>query len=320
MIKAIIFDLDGVLIDATEWHYEALNKALKLFGYEISREEHEKIYNGLPTTEKLKILSQTKNLPEDLYEIVKKMKRIYTDETVDRMCRPSYDKQLMLAELRKRGYRLACCSNAQKYSVINMLHRANIDQMFELIIGNDEGYKPKPSPDVYLAAFEKLGIKPQEALIIEDAPNGIQAAKDSGARVVEVKGFEDVNLSLFTGENIAKYESGLNKYRLDSFTKGWFIGNFDPAIYKTSDFEVAVKEYKKGDLDQKHYHKIANEYTAIINGVFRMNEEILSGGDIVFIKQNEETEFECIEDGSTVVIKVPSVKDDKYLCGENKNG
>lgn len=312
MIKAIIFDLDGVLINATEWHYEALNKALKLFGYEISREEHEKIYNGLPTTEKLKILSQTKNLPEDLYEIIRKLKRIYTDETVDRLCRPSYDKQLMLTDLKKRGYRLACCSNAQKYSVMNMLRRANIDHMFELIIGNDEGFKPKPNPEMYMAAFEKLGIKPQEALIIEDSQNGIQAAKDSGAKVVEVKGFEDVNLSLFVDENIAKYESGLQKYRLESFIRGWFIGNFDPSIFKTDIFEVAIIKYKKGDLDQKHYHKIAQEYTAVINGVFRMNDDILSEGDIVLIKPNDETEFECLQDGSTVVVKIPSAKGDKY--------
>lgn len=196
MIKAVIFDLDGVLVDATEWHYEALNDALGLFGFEITKEEHLGFYNGLPTVEKLKVLSEKKGLPQELHEVVKKMKRKYTDEKVARLCRPSYEKQIMLAQLKARGYKLACCSNAQKYSVVNMLTCAGIIDFFDLVIGNDEGYAPKPSPDIYLATFEKLGIKPAEAVIIEDAPHGIQAAKASGAKVIAVKGYHEVDLLL----------------------------------------------------------------------------------------------------------------------------
>lgn len=196
MIKAVIFDLDGVLVDATEWHYEALNDALKLFGFEITREEHTGFYNGLPTTEKLKVLSEKKGLPQDLHEIIKKLKRKYTDEKVAQLCRPSYEKQLMLSAIKTKGYKLACCSNAQKYSVLNMLTYSGLINFFELILGNDEGYLPKPSPEIYLSAFEKLGVKPEEAVIIEDAPHGIEAAKASGAKVIEVKGYHEVDLSL----------------------------------------------------------------------------------------------------------------------------
>lgn len=196
MIKAVIFDLDGVLVDATEWHYEALNGALGLFGFEITREEHSGFYNGLPTVEKLKVLSEKKGLPRELHDLIKKMKRKYTDEKVIQLCRPSYEKQIMLQYLKTKGYKLACCSNAQKYSVVNMLQCAGIIDFFDLIIGNDEGYAPKPSPEIYLAAFEKLRIKPDEAVIIEDAPHGVQAARASGARVIEVKGYHDVDLSL----------------------------------------------------------------------------------------------------------------------------
>jgi|SRR3989344_3132791 len=201
MTKAIIFDLDGVLVDATEWHYEALNDALGLFGFEITKDEHVGFYNGLPTSEKLKVLSEKKGLPEQLHEIVKKLKRKYTDERVAQLCRPSYEKQLMLKALKSKGYILACCSNAQKYSVVNMLTFSGIADFFDLIIGNDEGYAAKPSPEIYLAAFEKLKVKPKEAVIIEDAPHGIEAARASGAKVIEVKGYHDVDLSLFTQEN-----------------------------------------------------------------------------------------------------------------------
>ena len=153
MIKAILFDLDGVLIDATEWHYEALNKALGLFGYVIGRDDHIKVYNGLPTNEKLKMMSEKQGLPEGLHEIIKTLKRKYTDDVVSQRCRPDHSKQLMLAFLKSRGYKLACCSNAHKYSVMNMLTMAQIDNFFNEIVGNDEGYQPKPSPENYQATF-----------------------------------------------------------------------------------------------------------------------------------------------------------------------
>ena len=202
MIKAIIFDLDGVLIDATDWHYEALNEALKLFGYSIERDDHLKLYNGLPTIEKLKILSERNGLPLGLHDIIQLLKKNYTDEKILKSCYPSHEKQIMLANLKNKGYKLACCSNAQKYAVLNMLQSARIDNFFDHIIGNDEGIKPKPAPDIYLNAFNILGIRPNEAMIIEDAPHGIEAAKESGAKVIAVKGYSDVNLSLFLDLNL----------------------------------------------------------------------------------------------------------------------
>jgi len=202
MIKAIIFDLDGVLIDATEWHYEALNKALGLFGYTIGREDHLKIYNGLPTAEKLKIITEKQGLPFGLHDIIKALKRKYTDEIVNQQCRPNHHKQIMLTHLKNKGYKLACCSNAQKYSVMNMLIKSEIDHFFDEIIGNDEGFKPKPAPDIYLATFAKLNLLPEETIIIEDAPHGIEAAKASGAQVIAVRGHEDVTLSLFANFNL----------------------------------------------------------------------------------------------------------------------
>lgn len=202
MIKAIVFDLDGVLIDATDWHYGALNAALKLFGFEVGLEEHLTTYNGLPTLEKLKLMSERKGLPVGLHEIIRKMKRKFTDEIVASLCNPSHEKQIMLTNLKNKGYKLVCCSNAQKYSVMNMLQRAGLDQFFDLVLGNDEGFKPKPQPDIYLAAFKKLKISPSEAIIVEDATHGIEAAKRSGAKVIAVRGFEDVNLSLFLDLNL----------------------------------------------------------------------------------------------------------------------
>jgi beta-phosphoglucomutase-like phosphatase (HAD superfamily) len=150
MIKVIIFDLDGVLVDATEWHYEALNDALSVFGFEITRHEHMHVYNGLPTVKKLEMLTRDKGLPKGLYKTIQHLKRRFTDEKVALHCRPSYEKQLLLKNLLNAGFRLAACSNAQKYSVVNMLTLSQIADFFDEILGNDEGFAPKPAPDMYL--------------------------------------------------------------------------------------------------------------------------------------------------------------------------
>lgn len=102
-------------------------------------------------------------------------------------------------------------------------------------------------------------------------------------------------------------------YELKNFIKGWLVGNFEPSIIKTKEFEFAIKDYKKGDEEAAHVHKKADEITVIINGNFKMNDKILKAGDIVWIKPGEATDFFCLKKGSTAVIKKPSVKDDKYL-------
>jgi beta-phosphoglucomutase len=193
MIKAIIFDLDGVLVDATEWHYEALNKALKLFGFEINREMHVGEYNGLPTRKKLEMLSVQKGYPRELHEFTNKLKQNYTKDVILLGCKPYFEKQLMLSKLKAEGYTLVVCSNSIRESIELMLKKSGIIDYFDFFIGNDEGFASKPAPDIYLHALKKLDISANEAVIVEDAPHGIAAAKASGAHTCEVEGFHEVN-------------------------------------------------------------------------------------------------------------------------------
>ncbi len=95
--------------------------------------------------------------------------------------------------------------------------------------------------------------------------------------------------------------------------KGWIVGNFEPSLYKTNDFEVAVKKYKAGDKDEKHYHKVATEITVVVSGMVLMNGVTYNSGDIITIEPGEATDFEALSDSVTTVIKVPCVKDDKYI-------
>jgi quercetin dioxygenase-like cupin family protein len=101
--------------------------------------------------------------------------------------------------------------------------------------------------------------------------------------------------------------------QLQNMLKGWFVGNFEPSLYKTNEVEVGVKYYDKGAHEQKHYHKVSLEITTIVSGEVKMNDKFFKAGDIVILEPNEPTDFTSITDSTTVVVKIPSVKDDKYL-------
>lgn len=101
--------------------------------------------------------------------------------------------------------------------------------------------------------------------------------------------------------------------KLEDMVKGWFVGNFNPSLLKTNEVEVAVKRYKKGDYEAKHYHKIATEITVIISGRVKMNGIEYKAGDIVTMEPNEATDFEALEnDTVNVVVKLPGANNDKY--------
>lgn len=105
----------------------------------------------------------------------------------------------------------------------------------------------------------------------------------------------------------------MNKFRLEDMIRGWFVGNFEPSILKTDAVEAGIKTYQKGDYEERHYHKVATEITAIIKGKAKMNGKIYQAGDIVVIEPFEDTDFEALEDTQNVVIKIPSAMNDKYL-------
>ena len=105
-------------------------------------------------------------------------------------------------------------------------------------------------------------------------------------------------------------------YNISNFTKGWFIGDFSPAILSNQAFEVAVKYYKKGDFEYSHYHKISTEITVICSGLVEMNGVRFNSGDIIVIEPNESSDFNVIEDTITTVIKMPSSISDKYITGK----
>lgn len=105
----------------------------------------------------------------------------------------------------------------------------------------------------------------------------------------------------------------MKKHNLSDFTKGWFIGDFSPSLLPTKNFEVSIKRYKSGSIEMTHHHKVATEFTVIISGKVEMNSRVFQENDIIEIAPGESADFKVIEDTITCVVKLPSVRDDKYL-------
>lgn len=192
MIKAILFDMDGVLIDAKDWHYDALNRALEHFGYTISRESHLSTFDGLPTRQKLQMLTSSRELPKGLHDFLNALKQSYTLEISYQRCKPVFNHQYALSRLKADGYQLAVCSNSVRQSIEAMMKLSALEPYLDLVISNEDVVNGKPDPEMYLKAMHSLACEPQECLILEDNEHGIQAAIASGGHLLKIGVPDDV--------------------------------------------------------------------------------------------------------------------------------
>lgn len=191
-IKAVIFDMDGVLIDAKEWHYAALNRALAVFGYAISRTDHERKYDGLPTREKLNCLSETVGLPRALHARINELKQQFTLHIVAERLHPNFTHMHALSRLRQEGYVVGLASNSIRQSIDTMMRRSELAGYLDFSLSNEDVNQGKPSPEIYEKAVSMADVEPTETLVIEDNPIGVQAAEGAGAHVLQVGGVDDV--------------------------------------------------------------------------------------------------------------------------------
>jgi HAD superfamily hydrolase (TIGR01509 family) len=195
MKKLIIFDLDGVLVSTKDLHYEALNSALKEVDskYVISRQDHLKTFDGLKSSEKLDMLTKDRGLPQELHSQIWNRKQELTIQQLQHI-KPDQFIKMTLRELRRRGYKLACCSNAIRRSVLTILSKLDLIEQLDLIISNEDVKQGKPHPEMYWKAMSIMGVLPEETLIVEDSPAGLLAASRSRADVLRVDTPKDVNI------------------------------------------------------------------------------------------------------------------------------
>jgi HAD superfamily hydrolase (TIGR01509 family) len=196
-IKLVIFDLDGVLVEAKNLHYEALNKALGK-EYAISWKEHLSKYDGLKTNQKLEMLTQEKGLPVELHSQIWENKQKYTLKEL-RNLKPNQTLQSIMNSLVEDGFKISVCSNSIRKTVLTVLSKLGIMEFMDYIISNEDVQNSKPHPEMYWRAISKMGCLPEETLIVEDSPYGLLAASRSKAHILRVK-----NPSEVTPTNIFK--------------------------------------------------------------------------------------------------------------------
>jgi len=191
-IKAVIFDMDGVLIDAKDWHYDALNRALNHFGYNINRYDHLVTFDGLPTRKKLEMLTLEQGLPVALHKLINDLKQIYTTEIVHAMCKPVFHHEYALSLLKSQGYKLAVASNSIRDSINLMMAKSGLDKYLDKTVSNQDVRFGKPDPEIYIKTINLLNLEPQETLVVEDNEHGIAAARGAGSHIMVVNSVSDV--------------------------------------------------------------------------------------------------------------------------------
>jgi beta-phosphoglucomutase-like phosphatase (HAD superfamily)/dTDP-glucose pyrophosphorylase len=194
MSKLVIFDLDGVLIDSRELHYDALNDALRKVGVEfvITREEHLSKYDGLNTTKKLKMLTEQKGLPVSVYDQVWKDKQDATFNLVRGFCK-EYLLQTIFRQIKARGYKIAVASNSIRETVKLSLLSIGVMDEVDYFVSNEDVSRTKPYPEMYWKCMTALNALPKNTIIVEDSHIGRQGALDSGAHLLAVENAKEVN-------------------------------------------------------------------------------------------------------------------------------
>lgn len=194
--KAIIFDMDGTLIDAQTWHYEALNQALDIFGLSISMDDHLARFDGLPTRKKLEILSVERGLPTSLFPIINELKQERTLRLVSKYCFPRVEHLLLFQWLQEQGVNLAVATNSIRMTAQRMLESAGVWPYLDVVITNEDVAHPKPHAQIYQVAAKTLGLDPSDCIAVEDNHFGVESAKSAGCEVLVVGGVEDVRINL----------------------------------------------------------------------------------------------------------------------------
>lgn len=204
MIKLLVFDLDGVLIETKEMHYKALNSALEMIApnYKISLHDHLTVFDGLPTKKKLEMMVD-KGLDPNLIPEINRLKQERTSWAIAASVIPNDNLRDIFHHLQLDGYKIYIASNAIRKTVVSILTRLGLMEDIDFIFTNEDVKNPKPNPEMYLRCMLHAGVDPSETLIFEDSHTGRKAAMRSGGHLAPVDRPSDLSYN-FAKKAIAK--------------------------------------------------------------------------------------------------------------------
>lgn len=206
-IKAIIFDLDGVLVDSKELHYDALNLALKSVNekYYISKQEQADVFEGMTTRSKLDILTYTRGLPKELHEYIWNLKQQYSAAMFEDLPK---DEELvnLFKHIADRGIAIGVASNSIRQTLTNCLQALGVWRYVDVSLSNEDVKNPKPNPEIYNLCMLMLGSVPTSTIVFEDSEIGKQAARQSNAFVVEVGSRKDLTTRFVDNKIVSYFE------------------------------------------------------------------------------------------------------------------
>jgi len=245
MLKLIVFDLDGVLVETKQLHYDAFNKALCDVDpkYKISYDEHLSKYDGLSTHKKLELLSREKGLSGMELQSIWVRKQLYTSQMLREL---TTDHRIIevLRRLKEDKYIIAVASNSIRGSVKITLLKLGLLEYIDFYLSNEDVKYPKPHPEIYLRSMITAGVSPKETLIIEDSIIGRKAANESGGYLMGINNPTDLIY-----ENIIYYVNSINMNYKRPKWQGGKMNVLIPMAGAGSRFEKAGYTFPKPLID-----------------------------------------------------------------------
>jgi len=228
LIRLIIFDLDGILVNTKDIHFEALNKALKDFDFQpISYRDHINKFDGKPTRQKLLEL----NIPDSIHGTINRTKQYYTQQFLLKLVQKDPELINLFKKLKSEGFLLHVASNSIKNTVDTVLNKLGITEFIDFSISNEEVKHGKPHPEMYLMCMIHAGVGPRETLVIEDSYVGRQGGFNSGACISSIKNRDEVRYDMI--------KSSINE----------FSGN--KQMWKSNDLNIVIPMAGAGSRFQK---------------------------------------------------------------------